>query len=423
MVIPQLSVSNEWNYLGKSPDYAAAIREYSQRDLTDQGDVLLAIDGLLRTLRLDAGRFVAGLPEAHFLQSLLWHPEPGSHHTRANYNLPTWTWASWRREKGIVFGVLDVRLLRLIILTIQNVFISSKRFLSDLLSSSSSDSTSSWHSTSSSSYSSPSSSSSSSSSGRPILPPLVSYEKKDWTTLNAMSKATVNVDLCFGLPLMFRHHTVKHVFLCEDGKAIELACEEPLSFSTFTRDEKKPGSVDDEDSKEKQRSGKAKSCASRKVRRHHKVVAKPIKGPVLSMRTVVVKLSVGACLSPSQPRDDNEASIFELVDSGLIKMLFNCCQVVEEVIGWNSGKHLAGNYGLGKSASLLEKQPSVMSFFNALLTAKNGEPRPKFLWSTVNLLLVERGDKDNIARRIGVDRVIFEAWLFKSSKPEEAMLA
>jgi len=104
-------------------------------------------------------------------------------------------------------------------------------------------------------------------------------------------------------------------------------------------------------------------------------------------------------------------------------MLFNCCQVVEEVIGWNSGKHLAGNYGLRKSASLLEKQPSVMSFFDALLTAKNGEPRPKFLWSTVNLLLVEWGDKDNIARRIGVGRVIFEACLFKSSKPEEIMLA
>jgi len=243
---------------------------------------------------------------------------------------------------------------------------------------------------------------------------------------------------------MFQHHTVKHVFLYEDGKAIELACEEPLSFSTFTRDEKKPDSVDDEDSKEKQRSGRAKTCASRKVRRYHQEVAKSIKGPVLSMRTMVVKLSVGACLSPSQPQDDNEASIFELVNSGLCvgevwttlkhakrgrqrplefltiswglslraadiadswvprwtfdapvlprsrtKMLFNCCQVVEEVIGRKSGKHLAGNYGLRKSASLLEKQPSVMSFFDALLTAKNGEPRPKFLWSTVNLLLVE----------------------------------
>lgn len=104
------------------------------------------------------------------------------------------------------------------------------------------------------------------------------------------------------------------------------------------------------------------------------------------------------------------------------KILFNCCQLVEEVILWNSGKHLAGNYGLRKSASSLEKQPSVMPFFDALITAKKGEPRPKFLWSTVNLLLVERGDKDNVARRVGVGRVIFEAWLFKCSKPEEVIL-
>jgi len=70
-----------------------------------------------------------------------------------------------------------------------------------------------------------------------------------------------------------------------------------------------------------------------------------------------------------------------------------------------------------------KEQPSVMSFFDALLTAKKGEPRPKFLWSTVNLLLIDRGDGDHIARRIGVGRVIFEAWLFKWSKPEEVILA
>jgi hypothetical protein len=484
MVIPQLNVGDEWNYLGKFPDYAAAIREYSQRNLTDHGDVLIAINGLLRTLQIDAGQFISGLPEAHFLQSLLWHPEPGSSHTRANYNLPTWTWASWHLEKGVVFDVLDVRLLRIIILAIRNVFIGFKKCLSRMASSSSSDSSSSSSdyssSSSSTSSSSPSSysSSSSSSSGIPFAPPLVPYGERDWTTLNAMGKATVNVALCFGLPLIFRHHTVKHVFLYKHGKAHELNCEEPLSFSTFTKDEKKPDDDDDEDSRKRQPSGGSKTRASSKVCRHHFQMAATIKGPVLSMKTVVVELSIGACLSQPPPQDENEASVFELLDSGLCvgevwttlkhakrgrtwplefltiswglslqaaeiadswiprwtfdakilpksktKVLLTCCQAVEEVMSWNSGKHLAGNYGLRKSASPVEEQPSVMSFFDALLTAKKGEPRPKFLWSTVNLLLIDRGDGDHIARRIGVGRVIFEAWLFKWSKPEEVILA
>lgn len=56
--------------------------------------------------------------------------------------------------------------------------------------------------------------------------------------MNAMSKATVNLELCLGLSLLSRHHTVKNVFLYKDGKAHELRCEEPLSFSAFTKDEK-----------------------------------------------------------------------------------------------------------------------------------------------------------------------------------------
>jgi hypothetical protein len=66
-----------------------------------------------------------------------------------------------------------------------------------------------------------------------------------------MGKATVNIALCFGLHLIFRHHTVKHVFLYKHGKAHELNCEEPLSFSTFTKDKKKPDDDDDEDSRKR----------------------------------------------------------------------------------------------------------------------------------------------------------------------------
>lgn len=97
--------------------------------------------------------------------------------------------------------------------------------------------------------------------------------------------------------------------------------------------------------------------------------------------------------------------------------------MVEEVTKWDLGNHLAGSYGLRKCVSTIEEQPSIMSVFDALLTAKKGEPWPKFLWSTFNLLLIDREGRENIARRIEVGRIIFEAWLFKWSKPKEVALA
>jgi len=426
MVIPQSNINDEWNYLGKFPDYAAAIREYTQRELTDRNDVLIAIKGILRTLQIDAGHFIRGLPETHPWQSLLWHPETGCIQSRADYKLPSWTWASWNLEKGVVSDVLDIQLLRIIILTIRNIFMGCKRMLRSVKDRLSSDSSSSTSDSSSGSYTPTTSSSSSSSthpslssSGLPFPPPLVPYEKRDWTTLNAMGHATVNVALCFGPPLMFRDHTVKHVFLYENGKAYELNCEEPLSLSTFTKDNRKFGEQDDDSSRERH------SHVGTKVRARHMKIAATIPGPVLSMKAVVVKLSIGACLSHIAPRDENEVGVFELLDSGMcvaevwttvgqakkgatqplefltiswglslqaaeihrswvprwtfdatilpkskIKMLFTCCQGVEELMSWNSRKHLAGNYGLKKSTLTVEKQPSVMSFFDALLTAK-----------------------------------------------------
>jgi hypothetical protein len=62
-----------------------------------------------------------------------------------------------------------------------------------------------------------------------------------------------------------------------------------------------------------------------------------------------------------------------------------------------------------------------MSFIDALLMARKDEPRPKFLWSTVNLLLVEW--EDGVARRIGVGRVIFNAWLHQWNSQQEVFLA
>ena len=66
----------------------------------------------------------------------------------------------------------------------------------------------------------------------------------------------------------------------------------------------------------------------------------------------------------------------------------------------------------------------MMKFADALFTAQKGEPRPKFLWSTVNMILVEWDGA--IARRVGIGRVIFDAWLMARgllSMSEEVILA
>src|SRR4051794_38964209 len=76
MVVPQLNDDDQWNYLGMFPDYASAVREYTQRTLTKPDDTLIAINGVFRTLQPDSGEFFFGLPSASFLQALLWYPEP-----------------------------------------------------------------------------------------------------------------------------------------------------------------------------------------------------------------------------------------------------------------------------------------------------------------------------------------------------------
>ncbi|CZR50745.1 uncharacterized protein PAC_00619 [Phialocephala subalpina] len=86
MVVPQLNVDDQWNYLGMFPVYAMAVREYTQRTLTKPDDTLIAINGVFRTLQPDSGELHFGLPSAYFLQALLWYPESGSHHVRTTMN-------------------------------------------------------------------------------------------------------------------------------------------------------------------------------------------------------------------------------------------------------------------------------------------------------------------------------------------------
>lgn len=39
-------------------------------------------------------------------------------------------------------------------------------------------------------------------------------------------------------------------------------------------------------------------------------------GPILPMKAVVLKLLIGACLSQPPPDDEDEASVFEILNSG-----------------------------------------------------------------------------------------------------------
>lgn len=55
----------------------------------------------------------------------------------------------------------------------------------------------------------------------------------------------------------------------------------------------------------------------------------------------------------------------------------SCGSFFEEALRPAPSKSLVGWYGVN------------LKFVDALFTAKKGEPRPKFLWSTANMILVE----------------------------------
>src|SRR5262249_38696863 len=65
-MVPSMNIYDKWDFLGSFLSYAAAVHEYTSRELSDHRDVLFAINGVLRTL--DAkGEIVQGLPESYFL--------------------------------------------------------------------------------------------------------------------------------------------------------------------------------------------------------------------------------------------------------------------------------------------------------------------------------------------------------------------
>jgi hypothetical protein len=465
MIVPQLHVDDQWSYLGRFPDYAAAIREYTQRTLTNPNDILIAISGVLKTLKPDTGQFICGLPKAYFAQSLLWYPEPGKRHIRSDPNLPSWTWAAWHCVNGVGYDVLDVRMIRTIMITIRNLLARLGKAMAKASSGSSdSDSSSSsdysGDSGSSSSSTSSSTSSSSPSTYYPYEPP---KKKRDWSTRKIVGKASGNIVACFGWPLAVRDHTVKHMFYCAEKKVTPLNCQETLSLHTFMAD----GTMFKENENN--------SSKSSRSRQDLQDIARKYRFLLLSMETIIVKLNIGRCLHHILPTHDDDASVFELVDHngscvgevwttlGLAKegreeplefltinwglslsvaeideafiprwtfdsaklpesqIFMNCRSFFEEALRPAPSKGLMGRYGVNSAQA---EQPSVMKFLDALFTAKKGQPRPNFLWSTVNLILVEWDGP--IARRVGVGKVIFNAWLLARElfgTPEEVILA
>lgn len=488
IVFPYLEADDPWSYLGQFPDYVAAVREYSQRSLTKPEDALRAVGGVFRTMESSMGEFHYGLPEVHFLQSLLWYPEPGSIHERANPNFPTWAWAGWTTTKGVGYDVLDVRVLRTIMIALRKLGVKLAKAGAKLLDSLTSEEPSSSKPSSSSTSSTTTSSSPSSSPSEPLLSSpspdssgsssspsssfkwsqLKLFPDRDWSTRKIAKRATGNLVCCFGLPIVIRTHTAKDLLLYDGKEKIEIESDQTLKFSTFLEEE--ISTIDSlyGKSSRAERSYKPRTDASKMSRK--------LKVPILTLSTVVVKFFIGECLHNVPPTLEDEASIFELLDPqgdcigevwttlrnakrgrrrplhfltiswGLSlsvakvapkqvpQWLFDAAKLpesemfnkwrptLEKLFKSPPQKGLAGTYG--QTGGPQPKQPSVLSFFNAVLNAEKGKPQPRWLWSTVNLLLVDF--EGGIAYREGVGRVMFSPWFaaaMQNLRPEEVMLA
>ena len=459
-------------YLGKFSDYAAALREYTCRSLSNPEDKLKAIHGVFRTLRSDTGNFFHGHPENYFLQSLLWHPVAGSRIVRSNIDLPTWSWAGWETDKGLVYDVLDVRVLRSIMLAVRDMLKRVMKLMTAVFSglgSGSSSSTSSSTSAADAIHTSSNSSSNSSSSSSPGSSYFADQTMKQWYrdrewSMRKIARQTIgNIAVVFALPLLDRRHTVSELYLCDAGDVSSIQCDESLRLNTFLEDDIGAGKGRPKAQAPKMTDHRREQLAQMSIRSRH---------PFLSLRTVVVHFHIGRCLQKPGPVFENEVSVFELLDleyrcvgevwttleaakrrpkEGLkfvtvswglsltfakiaekyiprwtldaaklpeSQMFKKWRPVIENMFKPPPRKTLARRYDSTGSKSDL----TVMSFFDSLFNARAKEPLPKSLWSTVNLLLVDMDGQS--ARRLGVGRVIFGAWLMdaKFNMPEEVLL-
>ncbi|KAL9114143.1 MAG: hypothetical protein Q9227_001915 [Pyrenula ochraceoflavens] len=94
-------------FLGQFPNYAAVVKNYTQRALSFESDRIRAIQGVLNTL--DIGPFYAGLPDQFFRLALLWQPPFESTCEENQAGLPSWSWTGWKIKSGCVWTERDTR--------------------------------------------------------------------------------------------------------------------------------------------------------------------------------------------------------------------------------------------------------------------------------------------------------------------------
>ncbi|KAF8854543.1 HET-domain-containing protein, partial [Acephala macrosclerotiorum] len=88
--------------LPKFSFYMDMVERYSCRNMSNQGDALIALEGVLEVLRKTMQtHFIWGLPESLFDDALLWR-QLGPHHRRDvisngyhGRQFPTWSWVGW----------------------------------------------------------------------------------------------------------------------------------------------------------------------------------------------------------------------------------------------------------------------------------------------------------------------------------------
>jgi hypothetical protein len=82
--------------------YPNLVKAYSQRQLTDEGDILNAFSGVLRSVEArEKSSFLYALRERHFGNDLLWGWDTPSLPRTSTELWPSWSWLSWK-------GVIDI---------------------------------------------------------------------------------------------------------------------------------------------------------------------------------------------------------------------------------------------------------------------------------------------------------------------------
>ena len=453
-LFPSYNSAYEWNYLGQFLSYAAAVKEYTSRQLSDPRDSVFAIQGVLSTLESSIGTLVQGLPETYFLDALLWYGEVGSTLTRRTRTIPSWSWAGWEFGSGRVrYCLMDVRALRTVIKLLTSYW-EKVPANGDEMSSASGDN-----------------------------------EKSPF------SSAPLNLISCFGWVAIFPGHNVKSITYYSGTEARSLSFLTAIDvIASSSKGEKgRVGEFLKKMTFQRRSNSISFTCREKSDEQNC---------PSLYLKTVVVSFYLGDAIGPNRSSNDgNEVRLFELlnangfcvgevwmtvdvaikakrhpidfltitwglglessmisdeyvpkwsrtslpemspeerrefanqwkfqIDLGAGGMLVNGLQIMS---GKNDKTEQDRNWVEhmgGKIADKLQERMNVKTvapekialrdeskgsttagtLMEQVLLAEEGSPRPRELWTVVNLIAVTW--KDDVAHRIGVGKVIRKAW-------------